>query len=60
MKFLWDAVPSTWVAAAVPLLAVLAGVVTWRYFMSPLRDIPGHPVASVSRLWHVYHILKGD
>ncbi|KAK3988704.1 cytochrome P450 [Cladorrhinum sp. PSN332] len=42
------------------LLAGLAGVIAYRRFFHPLRDIPGPPLASVSRLWHIYHILKGD
>ncbi|KAL1961169.1 hypothetical protein VTO42DRAFT_3114 [Malbranchea cinnamomea] len=32
----------------------------WRRYLSPIRDIPGPFWASLTRLWHVRRILKGD
>lgn len=41
------------------LLAVLS-ILFWRRYLSPLRDIPGPLAASLTRLWHMKRILKGD
>lgn len=41
------------------LLAVLS-ILFWRRYLSPLRDIPGPSAASLTRLWHMKRILKGD
>lgn len=32
----------------------------WRHYFSPLASIPGPFWASVTRLWHAYHIFEGD
>ncbi|KAB5566561.1 benzoate 4-monooxygenase cytochrome P450 [Coniochaeta sp. 2T2.1] len=43
------------------LLAVaLLTLCIYRRYFSPISDIPGPFVASLTRLWHVRHILKGD
>lgn len=39
-------------------LALLVSIAIWRY--QKLRGIPGPPLAQISRLWHVRHIIKGD
>lgn len=44
------------------LATVVVGLVTLaikRSFFSPLSDIPGPFVASFTRLWHLYRIIKG-
>ncbi|KAK4159610.1 cytochrome P450 [Cladorrhinum sp. PSN259] len=46
--------------AKIGVLVGLVGIILYRRFLHPLRGIPGPALASVSRLWHLYHILKGD
>ena len=50
----------SWPVVATQFFVVLTSIVFWRRFCSPLKDIPGPPVAAVSRLWHIYRICKGD
>jgi hypothetical protein len=38
----------------------LVSVLTWRRYLSPIRDIPGPFVASFTRLWHIGRIFAGD
>ena len=38
----------------------LLGVVVWRRYFLPIRDVPGPFLASMTRLWHTYHYLLGD
>ncbi|KAK4184558.1 putative cytochrome P450 E-class, group I [Podospora australis] len=38
----------------------LIAICIYRRYLYPLKAIPGPPLASVSRLWHLRHILKGD
>ncbi|KAK0617794.1 benzoate 4-monooxygenase cytochrome P450 [Bombardia bombarda] len=42
------------------LVVALVSIVVWRRFLSPLKDVPGPWLASVSRLWHLYYIVRGD
>lgn len=51
--------PSASQALGALLVAVLT-ICFWRRYLSPLRDIPGPPLASVTRLWHLRRIIKGD
>jgi len=50
-----------WVAV-VPqaLLGLVFTTIIYRRFFSPIRNIPGPAFASISRFWHIYHIIKGD
>lgn len=32
----------------------------WHRYLSPLARIPGPFWASITRLWHAYHIFEGD
>lgn len=48
--------------SSLPLLA-LTGLLTllfYRRFLSPLRRFPGPFAASLTRLWHVRNIARGD
>ncbi|KAK7915176.1 hypothetical protein PG985_012879 [Apiospora marii] len=48
-------------ALGVPLLVLfLLTVAIWRRYFSPLSHIPGPFWASITRLWHAYHIFEGD
>lgn len=49
-----------YVVAALQVILGVASLLVWRRYLSPLRDIPGPVPASLSRLWHVKHILSGD
>lgn len=42
------------------LLVAVLSILFWRRYLSPLRDIPGPFAASLTRLWHMKRILKGD
>lgn len=52
--------PLTWALIAKTFLLGVISVVVYRRFFHPLKDIPGPALASISRIWHIYHILKGD
>lgn len=63
MTFIHRLSPPSWSAAsqvAGLLLVALTSLCVWRRFFSPLSDVPGPLFASVSRLWHMRRILKGD
>lgn len=48
-------------SALVPLVvAYVVFVLAHHRFLSPLRDIPGPFTASLTRLWHVRQIWRGD
>lgn len=49
-----------YIVAAVQLVVGVISILVWRRYFSPLSDIPGPVLASVSRLWHIKHILSGD
>lgn len=51
---------ASWPALAAQLVLLAASVLVWRYFLSPLRDVPGPFLAKLTRLWHIHRILKGD
>lgn len=53
------ALPS-WSALATQLVLFAAGLLLRRYFLSPLRGVPGPFLAKLTRLWHIHRILKGD
>ncbi|KAI1845677.1 hypothetical protein JX266_008288 [Neoarthrinium moseri] len=47
----------------VALLTLVIGIVSvalWRRFLSPISNIPGPALASVTRFWHIRRILDGD
>ncbi|VBB82151.1 Putative cytochrome P450 E-class, group I [Podospora comata] len=50
----------SWTLAIQILLATITSIIIYRRHLHPLSSIPGPPFASISRLWHIYHILKGD
>ena len=50
--------PSQQVAGLV-CTAVLT-LFVWRRYLSAISDIPGPFLASLSRIWHIHRILKGD
>ncbi|KXX73194.1 Pisatin demethylase [Madurella mycetomatis] len=52
--------PLTWALIAKTFLLGVISVIVYRRFFHPLKDVPGPALASVSRMWHIYHILKGD
>lgn len=41
------------------VLVVLVAIAVRRRYFSPLSDVPGPFLASISRLWHIVHIIKG-
>jgi hypothetical protein len=45
--------------AGVALLGLFS-LLTYRRFFYPISDIPGPFLASLTRLWHMIHIVKGD
>lgn len=45
------------IAVAVSYFATVA---FWDHYFSPLARIPGPFWASITRLWHAYHIFEGD
>ena len=51
---------ASWPALALQLVLLAASVLLWRYFLSPLRDVPGPFLAKLTRLWHIHRIFKGD
>jgi hypothetical protein len=53
----FDNIVATWLVVAALLLL---NVAAYRFFFSPISDVPGPFGASVTRLWHVFHIFKGD
>ncbi|ROV91667.1 hypothetical protein VMCG_09262 [Cytospora schulzeri] len=53
-------VQGLYVVAAVQVIIGVLSLLVWRRCFSPLSDIPGPFFASLSRLWHVKHILAGD
>ena len=45
------------------VIASLVGVVVlglWRRYVSDIADIPGPVLASVSRVWNLWRLVKGD
>lgn len=46
--------------AALCLLSLLLGLAIYRRYLSPLSNIPGPALASVTRLWHMYYIWTGQ
>lgn len=45
------------------LFAGFVGVVAlgvWRRYVSDIADVPGPVVASVSRVWNLWRLVKGD
>ncbi|KAK8042994.1 hypothetical protein PG994_013477 [Apiospora phragmitis] len=44
----------------VGLGTIIVSVALWRRLLSPLSSVPGPALASVTRFWHVRHVLKGD
>lgn len=51
---------TSWLAALVQAVILLFSVAVYRRYLSPLSDIPGPFWASITRLWQVVHIFKGD
>lgn len=35
-------------------------LIIWRRYFSPVAGIPGPFWASITRLWHAYHLFEGD
>ncbi|KAF9870671.1 Pisatin demethylase-like protein [Colletotrichum karsti] len=50
----------SWSFVGAQLVVALLSVLVYRRFLSPLKTIPGPTLASVSRLWHLYYIVRGD
>ncbi|KAK4195602.1 cytochrome P450 [Triangularia verruculosa] len=50
----------TWALILQLLLLTFLSVIIYRRLLHPLSRTPGPPLASISRLWHIYHIIKGD
>lgn len=42
------------------LVCYTASLTTWRRYFAPLSGVPGPFWASITRLWHAYHIFEGD
>lgn len=38
----------------------LVCLLIWRRYLSPISDVPGPFLASLTRLWHSYHYVIGD
>lgn len=49
----------TWHSLASVVLAFLAIAIGRRRYFSPISDVPGPFFASITRIWHVFHILHG-
>ncbi|KUI53743.1 Pisatin demethylase [Cytospora mali] len=49
-----------WFIAVVQVIIGVISLSVWRRYFTPLSDIPGPFLASISRLWHVKHILAGN
>ncbi|KAJ9144959.1 Benzoate 4-monooxygenase cytochrome P450 [Pleurostoma richardsiae] len=50
----------SWSQAAGLVVFALLTICVWRRCFSPISDVPGPVVASCTRFWHIWHILKGD
>lgn len=50
----------SWPNLFLALLTLLTGIAFRRRYLSDLSSIPGPFWASITRLWHVWYILKGD
>ncbi|ETS80694.1 hypothetical protein PFICI_08223 [Pestalotiopsis fici W106-1] len=50
----------SWPAILVQAVIILFSIAIYRRYLSPLSDIPGPFWASITRLWQVVHIFKGD
>ncbi|KAJ4392301.1 hypothetical protein N0V93_005926 [Gnomoniopsis smithogilvyi] len=50
----------TWQGVAAQLVVLIISVAIYRRYFSPLSGVPGPFWASITRLWQVSHILKGD
>lgn len=48
------------IIAAVQLIIGGISILVWRRYFSPLSEIPGPFLASLSRLWQIKHIMTGD
>ncbi|KAI1879725.1 hypothetical protein JX265_002679 [Neoarthrinium moseri] len=44
---------------AVCILLALVSILFWRFFLSPISNVPGPKWASLTRLWHMYQIWTG-
>lgn len=49
----------SWPVIAAQVVVLYATYVLGSWLLSPLRRFPGPRFASFSRLWHIYHIIKG-
>ncbi|ORY63884.1 cytochrome P450 [Pseudomassariella vexata] len=47
-------------AVAAQILAVIVSVVVYRRYIHPLSEIPGPFWASITRLWQICYLLKGE
>lgn len=45
---------------ALPVTFGLLLYLVWQIYGTPIRRIPGPFLASMTRLWHVWYILRGD
>lgn len=50
----------SWPAILVQVVIILISIAMYRRYLSPLSDIPGPFWASITRLWQVVHIFRGD
>ena len=50
----------TWLQLAGLLIVALLTLCVYRRYLSPISDVPGPALASVTRLWHIRNIIKGD
>ncbi|KAF7535376.1 hypothetical protein G7054_g5423 [Neopestalotiopsis clavispora] len=50
----------SWPAILVQVVIILISIAVYRRYLSPLSDIPGPFWASITRLWQVVHIFRGD
>ncbi|ROW09024.1 hypothetical protein VMCG_02856 [Cytospora schulzeri] len=58
-RYDFNSFPTVLQVTGLLVVAILSLLVRRRYF-SPLSDIPGPFIASLTRLWHMNRILKGD
>ncbi|KAK8052450.1 hypothetical protein PG993_003835 [Apiospora rasikravindrae] len=49
-----------WATILIGLGTIIVSVALWRRLFSPLSSVPGPALASVTRFWHVRHVLQGD
>lgn len=49
----------SWSGLVIVLVVLLVSVALHRHHFSDLSDIPGPFWASITRLWHVWHIIEG-